>query len=144
VLLVLRLAFAALLYLFLFSLVAVIRRDLRRPAVVAPSSAAAGGAPPGDYLVVVAGEAGGLKAGAHLPLQPLTLVGRAADCQLRLADSFVSAHHARLRRREDGWYLEDLGSTNGTLLNQQPLEGEARLGYGDVIGIGQLRLKLAR
>jgi hypothetical protein len=143
-LLALRLGFALLLYLFLFNLVALIGRDLRRAAAAPASGPARAEAPLGDHLVVLAGPADGLAPGARLPLQPSTLVGRAADCQLRLADSFVSAHHARLSRRDDGWYLEDLGSTNGTLLNQERLRGEARLSSGDVIGIGQLRLKLSR
>jgi pSer/pThr/pTyr-binding forkhead associated (FHA) protein len=56
----------------------------------------------------------------------------------------VSAEHARLRRRNGRWFVEDLNSTNGTLLNQRPVEREQPVEYGDMLSIGDVRLKLAR
>ncbi len=63
------------------------------------------------------------------------LIGRAADAGLRLTDSGVSRRHAALRRHPDGWWLEDLGSTNGTLVNGAEVT-RVRLDDGDRIELG--------
>ena len=138
----LRLTFALLLYLFLFNLVGLIRRDLRRSAVAESPRPGPPAVRAVAHLVVVDGQVDGLVAGARLALSADTLIGRAADCQIRISDSFVSSHHARLTLRDGGWHIADLDSTNGTLVNQQPLDGQQRLEFGDVIGIGRARLKL--
>ena len=143
--LILRFAFALLLYIFLFSLVAAIRRDLKAPgSAVAEADGRPGRAE--ARLIVLESGGSGLEHGRSLPLAPLTTIGRAPDSVIRLNDALVSATHARLRRRDGRWLIQDLGSTNGTLLNQRPLEGggEQPIDYGDVIEIGDVRLKLAR
>jgi signal transduction histidine kinase len=66
----------------------------------------------------------------------VTLLGRDPDCHIILIPSSVSRRHARVVRRGDGYYLEDLGSSAGTLLNGGPLAAPARLRNGDRIGIG--------
>jgi DNA-binding response OmpR family regulator len=64
------------------------------------------------------------------------LLGRAADCDLVVADARVSRHHAELRRESDGFLLADLGSTNGTFLNGQRITQALPLQDGDVIEVG--------
>ena len=59
-------------------------------------------------------------------------------------DPFASADHAVLTFRGRAWYVEDLGSTNGSYVNGQPVEGVAPLGFGDELQIGQVRLRLER
>lgn len=66
-------------------------------------------------------------------------IGRAADCGLVLADTRVSRHHARLRGRDGLLVLTDLGSTNGTYVNEQRVR-EVVLGAGDRIQLGETRL----
>ena len=67
------------------------------------------------------------------------LVGRLAECQVRLNDANVSRRHAAFVRLEEGWALSDLGSTNGTRVNGTPID-RIRLSDGDVIEIGLTRL----
>ena len=141
--LVLRVAFAALLYLFLFRLVTAIRRDLARAARASPDVAPAAARVAAGRLIVLEGSAAGLESGRSIPLSNEVLIGRALECQVRLTNSLVSAQHARLRRVDGRWVLEDLNSTNGTLLNQRPVSGEQPVEYGDVIGVGDVRMKLA-
>ncbi|WP_030913657.1 DUF1707 and FHA domain-containing protein [Streptosporangium amethystogenes] len=64
------------------------------------------------------------------------VVGRGSACDLVLADLTVSRVHAELRRDEDGWTLVDLGSLNGTRLNDWRLVGPAKVRPGDVVSFG--------
>lgn len=67
------------------------------------------------------------------------VIGRLEECDICLSDAVASRRHAALIKVEDGWVLQDLESTNGTLLNGQPVEREV-LHDGDVIEIGVTRL----
>jgi signal transduction histidine kinase/CheY-like chemotaxis protein len=65
------------------------------------------------------------------------LLGRDPGCEIVLPSPEVSRRHARISRHSDGYYLEDVGSTGGTLLNDVPLQGAVCLKDGDLIKIGQ-------
>lgn len=79
--------------------------------------------------------------GRHLPLSGTVTVGRAPECSLALDESGLSRMHARLLPADDGVYVEDLGSTNGTYINgKRVLNGQARI--GDEIGFDTLRFLL--
>jgi len=76
----------------------------------------------------------------EIPLtHELIILGRAAECDVVLADQRVSRRHAEVRRQEEGFILRDLGSTNGTWLNGRRLNAPALLHDGDVIEIGSAR-----
>ncbi len=64
------------------------------------------------------------------------VVGRSSRADLALADRAMSREHARIRHDGDGWKLEDLGSHNGTRLNEVPIEGTQRLRDGDTVSVG--------
>jgi hypothetical protein len=138
-----RLAFAAVLYLFLLLLLRAVGRDLHP---VAEPSVEAGSRhtprPEGRLLVV--GAPPGTNGLDAFVLELETLIGRDPGCQIRLADSRVSKQHALLRWSGNGWLVRDMESTNGTELNGRPLREEQALEYGDVLTLGETRLKLAR
>ena len=70
------------------------------------------------------------------------MIGRGSDCQIRLDDDYVSTRHARIANSGDTWYVEDLGSTNGTYLDQQRVQGPLLVAPGQPIRIGQTALEL--
>ena len=69
-------------------------------------------------------------------------VGRAAGCHIALDDRFVSQLHARMFRRDDQLFIEDLGSTNGTFLNDEKVTSPALLTTGDLVRIGNVVMEL--
>jgi hypothetical protein len=148
VLQVFRFGFLLLLWLFIFAAFRVVRADLfggrtGRVASVPPRAAATVGRKRGQRgpktLVVTAGPLTGTK--ITLGDQPI-LIGRADDSTLVLTDDFASSRHARLTNRGGQWYVEDLGSTNGTYLDQQRVQGPLLVGPGQPIRIGQTALEL--
>lgn len=81
-------------------------------------------------------------AGAILPLQPVTLLGRDPANAVVVNDAAASSRHARISRKNGVWLLEDLDSQTGTMLNDSPLSKPAPLADGDVIGIGTTRFRV--
>ena len=93
----------------------------------------------GARLVVVAPAA---LAGRSFMLDGETTIGRGAGCGVSIDDAHVSKLHARLSPDAGGWLLEDLGSTNGTVLDGEPINGATPIGPGGRITIGELVLEL--
>lgn len=96
--------------------------EVRQPVSDLPRSA--GNHYPGSPRLVVAGShpGTGMETGSTYELQtPVTLLGRGTDCDLRMVDPGVSRHHCELRVEDARVVLVDLGSTNGTLVNGQPM-----------------------
>ena len=80
-----------------------------------------------------------------VPVESTSLVlGRAPECELPLEDTYVSQQHARIFAKDDHWYVEDLGSTNGTSVNDQRLAAPARVQPGDRISLGTTVVELRR
>lgn len=131
-----RLLFLALLYLFLARVVRALLRDLR--AATRESSSELG------RLVVVASPPGDPAAGTVFSLDAITTIGRDVNNAIVIDDPFASGEHAVLTFRGPGWYVEDLGSTNGSYVNGTQVEGVSALTYGDELGIGQVRMRLER
>jgi hypothetical protein len=91
----------------------------------------------GPALVV---RSGGGRAGEHfVPQGERTTIGRSPDCDIFLDDVTVSRRHAVLVRRDDGFFIEDQGSLNGTFLNRRRIES-GRLENGDELQIGKYKL----
>jgi hypothetical protein len=90
---------------------------------------------------LVVESAAGIAPGTELPLGGGLTIGRSASNGLHLDDGFVSHMHARILRRGSFYYVEDLGSTNGTFLNEQRIEGGAQLRVRDVLRMGESVLR---
>jgi hypothetical protein len=88
--------------------------------------------------------AAGLRAGSAYDLSDGALLGRGDGADIRLEDTFASSRHARLVPEGDVIVLEDLGSTNGTYLNGEPLHGPQPLHVGDRIKIGDSEFSFER
>lgn len=133
---VVRLLFLVLLYLFLFGIARTLLRDLR--AAAAEPNVEVG------RLVVLASPGGEPAQGSTLSLDAITTLGRDVNNAIVVEDPFASADHAVLTYRGRSWYVEDLGSTNGTFVNGRAVASVAPLGFGDEVAIGQVRMRLER
>lgn len=149
-----RLAFLAILWLFVIAAVGVVRTDMFGPALSArkqrrqrsqprPAPQRAQRAKRGtpQRLLVTAGALAGTSIG--LTDQQI-LIGRANDATLVLTDDYASSRHARLFPQDGQWIVEDLGSTNGTYLGRQKVTSPTPVPVGVPIHIGKTVLELRR
>jgi hypothetical protein len=144
--------FLALLWLFILSAVSVIRTDLFGRTVPSsdPEAQELESPPPppkktkrprGEPRVLVVTQ--GSQTGQSAALADgVILIGRGADCQIILDDDYVSTRHARVVSGENGIYLEDLGSTNGSYVNGQRITAPTTITMSDTVRIGKTILKL--
>jgi pSer/pThr/pTyr-binding forkhead associated (FHA) protein len=153
---IIRVAFLAVLWLFVIAAIGVVRTDLLggpaasrrgkmrtpqapRPAKPAKPARAGRGSP--RILVVTAGALKGTT--LDLAQQQITL-GRANDATLVLNDDYASSRHARIFPQDGQWIVEDLGSTNGTYLDRQKVTRPMPVPVGVPIRIGKTVLELRR
>jgi hypothetical protein len=136
----LKFGFLAVLYLFLLWIARSALKDLRRtasPGVMETGfhpEVAPGSEPRDAWLVVERG--GGLEPGERFDLFGGLSIGRSPQADVRVEDRYASGIHARVFSRGGAHVVEDMNSTNGTLLNAEPLLGEAELSAHDEIQIG--------
>jgi hypothetical protein len=157
---IIRLGVLVLLWVFVFSIVGVLRGDLygtrvvnrapgrrsgeRKPAKAPRAKPAAAPKPrrgnraPSSLTVTE-----GPLTGTSLRLRESgTLIGRNPECALVLDDDFASGRHARIFEREGTWYVEDLGSTNGTFLGAERLTAPVAVESGTMLRIGKTVVEL--
>lgn len=144
----LKFGFIAVLYLFVLVIARSALKDLRRTVAPAPDATGFHAAPayaeaprgPDGWLVVERG--GGLERDQRFDLIGGLSIGRSKEADVRIDDRYASSIHARVFSREGRFYVEDMSSTNGTLLNGATLHGEADLIDGDTIQIGDTTFRL--
>jgi pSer/pThr/pTyr-binding forkhead associated (FHA) protein len=138
--LLLRIAFIALLYLFLFQIVRVSSREL---VALSRSPARARGQAKrrSASLVLVEPAESALPVGTTFGLNGQTVVGRHPDCDLIIHEPYMSSEHAELTPHNGRWQLRDLGSTNGTYLNGHTVVTPEDIQPGDVIQFGRVKLE---
>jgi pSer/pThr/pTyr-binding forkhead associated (FHA) protein len=155
-LVLIRFAYLAILWTFVLSVISVVRSDMfgarvdstpradrRAQREAARNRPKPAKRPRGAPTHVHISE--GANAGESISLDeaPL-LVGRGSDAQIRLDDDYVSTRHARIASSGDQWFVEDLGSTNGTYLGSQRLTQPAVLQLGSKVRIGKTILELRK
>jgi pSer/pThr/pTyr-binding forkhead associated (FHA) protein len=156
-----RFAYLAILWIFVLSAISVIRSDMfgarvpetardagpaRGKAAKASKAKARGKAPSArrgspTHLIVVEGDNAGAR--AELADAPL-LIGRGSDAAIKLDDDYVSTRHARVAASGDEWFVEDLGSTNGTYVGAVRITQPTTLGLGNQVRIGKTILELRK
>jgi pSer/pThr/pTyr-binding forkhead associated (FHA) protein len=148
-----RVAFLAILWIFVLSAISVIRSDMFGARV--PETARGGAPPPArkskaknkprrgapTHLLVVEGENPGTR--AELADAPL-LIGRGSDAAIKLDDDYVSTRHARIAASGDDWFVEDLGSTNGTYVGPVRITQPTTIGLGVQVRVGKTILELRK
>jgi FHA domain len=143
----LKFAFLAVMYLFLVWVSRSALKDMRRSGAVTaapapdatglyPASAPLPGAATPSSPRLVVERAPGHESGMIYDLDGGAVLGRGAQAEIRLEDPFASARHARIYGQGNILVLEDLGSTNGTYLNEELLDGPRPLHGGDRVRIG--------
>jgi hypothetical protein len=127
----LRFLSALVLYLFLAAILVTIWREIR-------ATAKAESVFPAAKLVVLEGP----KPGETFALGEVNVLGRAVENAVRVVDETVSAYHARMWFQSGQWWLEDLGSRNGTRVNEVEVDRPLVLAYGDHVKLGRVCLEL--
>jgi hypothetical protein len=167
-LLVLKIAFLVLLFLFIWRVIRTAAREPKAKAsggtgaahgaaaaadsmILTPAAAKAAGlgtaakaAPQPRHVYLVVQRSPSLEADAeiHVGSAPVT-VGRGSQNDLVLdGDEFASGRHARIEARSDGMWVQDLDSTNGTFVNGERVVGAERMYPGDVLRIGETDLRV--
>lgn len=133
--------FLSLLYLFIARAVRVVYLDLVGPKVPRQRTPG-GGRRRGQPKSVVVYEQD--QTPRTYPLGEDLVIGRTEDCGVTLADTYISQEHARLYAKDGTWFVEDLGSTNGTYLNRVKVTGPSPLAVGDEVRVGKTRLEIRR
>ena len=157
---VLQLGFLAILWAFIFAIVYALRTDLFGPTMrrieqaaaqrarngegSSDSTPTAPKAPSGDAktLVVTSGPKTGLE--VSLEGEDQFTIGRSAESSLVVRDDYTSTHHARLMRWNDQWMIQDLDSTNGTLLDGKKVGIPTPVPLNTPITVGETTFELRR
>ena len=149
-----RIAYLAILWIFVLSAISVIRSDMfgarvpegargadprgKSPKAAKPPAKRRGS--PSHVLVTEGANAGER---AELDQAPI-LIGRGTDAAIRLDDDYVSTRHARIAASGDQWYVEDLGSTNGTYVGNSRISQATAISLGTQVRIGKSILELRK
>ena len=84
------------------------------------------------------------RSGERVDVDVAVTIGRAPDCDLSLADTYLSSRHARVANDSGDLTIEDLGSTNGTYVNQELTSGRVHLERGDIVQVGGILFEVVR
>lgn len=146
VLLGLRIAFIATLYVFLLQVARLMLREIRaigQPTVIQPTPPIERQAQDERGFVVIDPGETELQIGAYVPIAGEILIGRGGASDFILADPFVSTEHAEIIVQADRTILFDLGSTNGSKVNGDAVSDQVTLYDGDIVQLGNVRLRYA-
>lgn len=83
-------------------------------------------------------------AGARIDVEGAVTIGRSAECDVQLQDTYLSSRHARVANDDGELSIEDLGSTNGTYVNQELVKGRVLIERGDIVQVGGVLFEVVR
>jgi hypothetical protein len=141
---ILKYLFLALIFLFLARVVRAMYLEIngpRSPRAPAAPAAATGraGKSPDKVALLLTGQRPRL-----YDLGDELILGRSDKCHIPLGDTYVSQVHARVFRRNGQFFIEDMGSTNGTYLNSRKVAGPTPVNRGDRVRVGRTELEFRR
>jgi hypothetical protein len=150
-----RIAYLAILWIFVLSAISVIRSDMfgarcghgersaraSRGSTPKPPKAPSKRRGSPTHVLVTDGANSGER--ADLDQAPI-LIGRGSDAAIRLDDDYVSTRHARIAASGDQWFVEDLGSTNGTYIGSVRITQPTTITLGTQVRIGKTILELKK
>ena len=154
-LVLIRFAYLAILWIFVLSCISVIRSDMfgarvarepgrsnrqERKARTRQKPARARRGAPTQVVIVEGGNKGEAVSLEDAPI----LIGRGNDAAVRLDDDYASTRHARIASSGDQWYVEDLGSTNGTYVGSSRISQPTTIQLGSQVRIGKTILELRK
>ena len=84
------------------------------------------------------------RSGERMDVEGVVLIGRSPECELSVLDTYISSRHARVINDDGDLSIEDLGSTNGTYVNEELVRGRVHLAKGDVVQVGGVLLEVVR
>jgi pSer/pThr/pTyr-binding forkhead associated (FHA) protein len=157
-LMLIRFAYLAILWIFVLAAISVVRSDMFGARIDSTPRAdrkaerqadkGAGRAKPAKrprgaptHVAIVEGANEGER--VSLDEAPI-LIGRGSDAAIRLDDDYVSTRHARIANSGEQWFVEDLGSTNGTYIGSHRLTQPTTLQLGSKVRIGKTTLELRK
>lgn len=125
----------AIVYMIIFTALRIMNKDIKGGTKKKSKKKTAG------LEIIEPGNSYNLKRGGVIPLQGQITIGRKEDNTFMLDDPYVSGKHARIYVKSGDYIIEDLGSTNGTLVNDDEIKGKNYLETGDIIKIGNTVFK---
>jgi pSer/pThr/pTyr-binding forkhead associated (FHA) protein len=142
-LLYLRIGLVAILYLVILQIVLVSRRDLRQAEKPATANATTRTRQVVGRLILIDSGSTPYKPGQQFDLEPITTIGRAPTNTIVLESTFVSTEHTRILYKDRSLWVEDMGSRNGTLVNQHTITQPVAVSPGTILQVGDVRFEFA-
>jgi len=134
--LIFKLVIIAIIYIIIFTALRIMYKDVKGGGKERRSQMKTYG-----LEIMNPGNSENLRRGAVIPVKGVITIGRKPDNMLVLNDPYASSYHARIFMKDEECIIEDLESTNGTILNGERLLGKAFLASGDEISIGSVSLR---
>ncbi len=142
-LLYLRIGLVAILYLVILQIILVSRRDLRQAEKPVASTTTTRARQIVGHLILIDSGSTSYKPGQQFDLEPITTIGRAPTNTIVLESTFVSTEHTRILYKDRSLWVEDMGSRNGTLVNQHTITQPLAVSPGTILQVGDVRFEFA-
>lgn len=137
----LRIAFIVLIYFFLYRVTRVMISELVMLGTITGREAEAMMPAANSALEMLEPAQSSYLAGEAVPLDHYSTIGRSASNSIQIDDSYVSGNHAELVFDQGTWWIIDLGSTNGSFVNDVPVRSRTRIAANDIVQFGRVKFR---